>query len=134
MSTVTKDDVYFEYTDLDGNSITEFEPHNAIAYLLLNDILIVNDYWWKKDWPEEAQRSISFGVICSDTFGYACADAETLLFSELEDLYQHVNKDPTWGAIVWCIKKRNQKPIDLVYNELMNNELWKNELICLNNN
>lgn len=128
MATVTKDDVYYEYTDLDGKSINEFEPHNALAYLLLNDILIVNDHWWKKDWPEEAQKSISFGVLCSDTFSYACADAELLLFSELEDLYQHVIKDPTWGSIVWCIKKRKQKPIKPIYDELITNDLWKDIL------
>ena len=128
MNGIEKTDIYFEWTDLNGNLIKEFEPSLALAYLLANDILIINDYWWKKDWPEDAKKMISFGVNCSDTFSYACADAEELLFSEIENLCLHVKADSTWGATVWCIKKRKIKPIEPIYQKLLQHELWKDDI------
>lgn len=123
--------VYTEYTNLNGELIVEFEPDIALRYLLSKDILVVNSFWWKKDWPEDAKKMISFGVNCSDTFNYACADAEELLYEELEDLYQHVIKDDIWGSTVWCIKKRQRKPILEICTELLKNPLWKDELYDL---
>ena len=123
-----EDEVYTTYTSLNGELISEFEPDLALQHLLSNDILIVNSFWWKKDWPEDAKKMISFGVNCSDTFSYACADAEELMFEELEDLYQHVIKDKIWGSTVWCIKKRKRKPISEIFNELIKNPIWIDEL------
>lgn len=91
---INEDPVYSTYTNLNGELISEFEPDLALQYLLSNDILIVNNFWWKKEWPEDAQRMTSLSVNCSDTFSYACANAEELLYEELEELYQHVIKDP----------------------------------------
>lgn len=124
----TENFVYTTYTNLNGELVYEFESDVALRYLLLNDILIVNDFWWKKDWPDNAKKMISFGVICSDTFGYACADAEELLYEDLEELYQHVIKDPIWGSTVWCIKKRKLKPIPEIFNKLIADVIWKDEL------
>ena len=128
-----EDEVYTTYTKLNGEIVSEFESDVALRYLLLNDILIVNDFWWKKYWPEDAQKMISFGVNCSDTFGYACADAEELTFNELESLYQHVIKDKIWGSTVWCIKKRKRKPILEIHNKLLSNPIWKDEVTKLFN-
>lgn len=128
---INEDPVYSTYTNLNGELISEFEPDLALQYLLSNDILIVNNFWWKKEWPEDAQRMTSLSVNCSDTFSYACADAEELLYEELEELYQHVIKDPIWGSTVWCIKKRKLKPISEIFNELTENPIWKDELYQL---
>lgn len=124
----TENFVYTTYTNLNGELVYEFESDVALRYLLSNDILMVNDFWWKKDWPDNAKKMISFGVICSDTFGYACADAEELLYEDLEELYQHVIKDPIWGSTVWCIKKRKLKPIPEIFNKLIEDVIWKDEL------
>ena len=126
-----EDEVYTTYTNLNGEVISDFDPDLALRYLLLNDILIINNFWWKKDWPEDAQRMTSLSVNCSDTFSYACADAEELMFDELEDLYQHVIKDKIWGSTVWCIKKRKKKPISEIFNTLLTNLIWKDELTKL---
>lgn len=126
-----EDSVYTTYTNLNGELVYEFEPDLALRYLLSNDILIINNFWWKKEWPEDAQRMTSLSVNCSDTFSYACADAEELLYEELEELYQHTIKDPSWGSTVWCIKKRKLKPISEIFNELIENPIWKDELYQL---
>ena len=60
---------------------------DALTELLKTEEVIINSHWWKSEnnsfgiktnpaWPEQACRTFSFGVNCSDTFAYACADAE----------------------------------------------------------
>lgn len=56
-------------------------------------------------------------ILCSDTFGYACADAEPIALEEallVADLYKQFSHD---GWIAWVSKKRNQLPLDKYRNE-----------------
>jgi hypothetical protein len=51
---------------------------------------------------------------------WGAADAEEVLYSELEDLYEHYHKDPVWGTAIWCIKKRGfmpQKHVEMIIRE-----------------
>lgn len=128
MITIDPNNAYTEYLNLNGELVLAFEADIALTYLLAKDLLIINNYWWEKTWSERQQNLISVGVNCSDTFGYAVADAEELLYSEIEDLFQHVMKDDEWGSIVWCIKKRKQKPIEPLYDILLKSDLWKDDI------
>jgi len=98
-----------------------FEKDKALAHLLLNDVVFVNNHWWKKDLPEKFKESISVNVNCSDVFAWACADAEELPKKEIETLYRMWRKDPVWGPSVWCMiqrKKMPQPPVEMVIREL----------------
>lgn len=88
----------------------QFEKELALAALLANEVIFLNDHWWMKDWPEEAQKTTSLNVNCNDVFAWGCADAESCTIHDLPDIYRMWRKDPQWGAAVWCMKKRNQMP------------------------
>jgi hypothetical protein len=111
------DDVYWEMnwsgTKADGTRMhpdkpeTEmiFDECKALAMLLNNEIVFINNHWWRNDWPEDAKKTFSINCNCNDIFAWACADAEEVEYDELQDLYDHVSKDPALGAAIWCIKK-----------------------------
>lgn len=113
-------------SSIDGELVEYFEEEKALAVLLANDQIVLNQHWWMKDkgWPKEACETMYVGVICNDVFMYACADAEEMLFSDLEEVYEHYIKDPMWGTAVWCIKKRKQKPIKPVYDKIQKSGIW----------
>ena len=96
---------------------------DALTELLKTEEVIINSHWWKSEnnsfgiktnpaWPEQACRTFSFGVNCSDTFAYACADAEGFYYDELETVYAHWLVDPENGLRVWSMKKRGLLPIE----------------------
>lgn len=98
-----------KYPDMPEKEMV-FEKSKALAWLLNNEIVFLNNHWWMKDWPEEARKRTSINVNCNDVFMWACAEAEPLNYEDIQDLYDHVVKDPCWGSAVWCIKKRNMMP------------------------
>lgn len=102
----------------------EFEPQYALVHLIINEVIIVNNFWWMKDWPIEAQKAISLAVNCSDIFMYVCADAENMEYTEIEDVYDHWVKDPMYGTAVWCCKKRNQLPMREILNTIEKMGIW----------
>lgn len=111
-----------------------FEPTEALAILLLEEVVFLNDHWWEKEWPEAAQKTISINVNVNDVFAWACGDAEGLDYSELESLYDHWVKDRTWGPAVWCCKKRNMMPQKPVAKAIKVAGIWDLESMGLEPN
>ena len=107
-----------------------FSPDEALAFLLIKGVVFINDFWWKTDYTEEQKKNFSINVNCSDIFAWGASDAEDLVFEELEDLFQHYKKDPIWGSAIWCIKKRNKKPQEPVFNKIKEAGIWDIEEIC----
>lgn len=101
----------------------EAEPQ-MLAALLAAEVVFLNTHWWKEDWPEEARKTAALCVGCSDVFAWACADAEGLLYGEIEDLYDHWRHDPLWGSAVWCAKKRRLMPQKRVEDRIRAAGLW----------
>jgi hypothetical protein len=93
------------------------EVEQKLAYLILQDEIFCNNGWYDDSWPKD---KTTLHVNCNDTFGYACADSEDINYSEIEDLYEMNIKDPVWGTTLWCIKKRNCKPIIQIVESLKN--------------
>ena len=89
----------------------EWEIEHKLAHLILESVIHCNDGWWYKEegipWKE---GSITHHVSCNDIFAWGCADGEDIGFSEICDLYELWRVNPTWGAAIWCIKKRKQRP------------------------
>ena len=102
----------------------EFDPELALAYLLLQTVIFTNNFWYETTWSAEAQKRINIEVICNDVFGWAMADAECLDYDEIEDLYDHYEKDKEWGPAIWCIKKRKLMPQKPVYDRIQAAGIW----------
>lgn len=67
-------------------------------------------------WYEAEDGSLRFAVDCSDTFGWGCADSETVHEDELPDLRrawedsQELDHDWLWPTL-WCARKRGKRPM-----------------------
>ena len=107
-SSYKKADGSRQYPDREDEE--QFNAELALALLLINEVIFMNDHWWEKGWPEEARAKTSLNVNCSDVFAWGCADAEEIDFRDLESLYRLWIRDPVWGSTVWCIKKRKELP------------------------
>lgn len=101
-----------------------FEHEAALAHLLINEVVFLNSNWWEDSWPEDAKKTFSISLNCNDVFAWGCADAEGLRFYDLEDVYDHWEKDPSWGPAIWCIKKRKQMPQRPVEKSIREAGIW----------
>jgi len=88
-----------------------FGEEQALAYLLLEDVVFLNNGWWNeeqgKPWGKDA---VSIHVNCNDIFAWGCADAEDATHGDLVELAKIHAADPEWGLVMWCIKKRKMMP------------------------
>lgn len=121
-----KHEVYFDWEDRDGTKKTDFEENIALATLLAAGVLFINNFWWneKRGWPKEATECISINVNLSDVICWGFADATTLKYSELEDLYEHWLKDPTCGSAVWYCKRIGLMPQPPLVEMIRNAGIW----------
>ncbi len=101
-----------------------FEGEQALIVLLEEEKIFLNSCWWEKEWPEEARNNIAIHVNCNDIFAWGAADAETLPYKELENLYSMWKKDPMWGTAVWCIQQRGFMPQRAVYDYIKDQGIW----------
>jgi hypothetical protein len=114
------------YTWIGKNEVShaEFDEGLALASLLIDEVVFLNSLWWEDDAPARIKEFISVNVNCNDVFAWGCADGETLPYSEIENLWRMHRKDPTWGAAVWCIKRRGQKPQKPVEDLIRKAGIW----------
>lgn len=96
----------------------------VLATLLLNDVLIVNNFWWKTEWKKDQRDNIAIAVNCSDVFAYAAADAEIINYDEIIEVYKHWKQDYIWGPTVFCIKKRKCKPLPHIFSAIKKHNIW----------
>jgi len=101
-----------------------FEETNALAILLANEVVILNEHWWKESWPADAQKTFAIAVNCNETFD-RCADAVGVNYEDLQDLYDHYAKDEMYGPIVWCCKKRKQLPLPHILDGIVKSGKWE---------
>lgn len=123
--TVYKDEVelYPETEFLNSGRIL-YTDDDILAILLLEEKIFINNHWWENEWTNEQQQLFSINVECNDVFVWASADAEELLYNELQELWEYFKKDPIWGCTVWCIVKRNMMPQKPVYDVIMASGIW----------
>lgn len=133
ITTVNPEEVnwVFNYSGVDE---IVFEENKALALLLLNEVVILNEHWWKKDWPEDAQKTFALAVNCNDTFYYASGDAEQMDYEDLEDVYTYWNQNNHWGPTVWCCKKRGMMPLKKIYDAIQKDGFWNLDTMNLKPN
>lgn len=119
-----------------------FEEEAALAHLLINEVVFLNSFWWKNkddpradgNWTKEESEFISVNVNCNDVFAWGCADAESLQYNEIENLYRMWVKDSAWGPAIWCMIKRNQMPQKPVEKIIREAGIWDLDKLQLGNN
>jgi hypothetical protein len=140
---VNHEDVYFTYTQTHSNGkelecgpreTTVFNPEEALALLLINDVVFLNNNWWKEEWTKEERDEISINVICNDVFAWGCADCERLPFKELKTLYEMWKKDPGWGSSVWCMIQRKEMPQKPLEKIIRKEGIWDLDSLGLEKN
>ena len=108
-TTIKLDKLYFK---IDGKD--EPNEESILALLLMNGVLFAN----------ERGGTINLYVICNDIFAWACADAEKLPYTEIDNLYKMWRKDTYWGAAKWCILQRKMMPQEPVLEAMKKAGLW----------
>ena len=101
-----------------------FQTSYALAVLIANEVVLLNNFWWRKDLPEDLKGITSMAVICNDVFAWGCADDEDMRHDDIEPLYRMWLKDQSWGPAVWCIKRRNQIPQKPVEDRIRKEGIW----------
>lgn len=101
-----------------------FEKEVALAHLLINEVIFLNDHWWEKEWTEETKKTFSVNLNVNDVFAWACADSEEIYHGDIQDVYDHWKIDPIWGTAVWVMKKRNELPQEPVYEMIKKQGIW----------
>jgi hypothetical protein len=114
------------YTGLDGEIKTDFEVNDVLALLLSEGVIFVNDHWWRKDFNEEQKQLFSINVNVNDGFA-CCADCEEIGYNELEDLFNHWEKDFEYGPLVFVAKKRKMLPLKYWCGIINNLGIWNIE-------
>jgi len=124
---ITDDEIYYYPEGQDSL----FDKDLAIARLIAEGVLIVNTHWWEKTWSKEAQGSVALGVNCSDFFASASAEAEEILYSEVQELYDLWAENSSWGHLKWCAVKRNVRPMSSVVKSMLKAGVWSDEMEAL---
>lgn len=113
----------------DGKKETIFDNELALAALLMSGAISVHNHWWRKDWPAEARLATSLNVNCSDVFAWGCSDAEEMSYPDIRAVYDHWQKDPSWGTAVWCMIKRKEMPQRPVQKQIEDGGKWDIEAL-----
>ena len=136
---ITDENVYWEMVW--GKSFPDkpdkemmFEEGQALARLLAEGIIFLNNHYWENGWPEEARNKTSLNVNCNDIFAWACADAETIDYKDIKSLYDCWYANNTWGQAIWCAIRRNQKPQQPIIEAMKKDGVWTDELEALGEN
>lgn len=113
---------------------TIFEPEQALARLLAEEIVFLNYHRYEDSWPEAARKHPSINVNCNDIFAWACCDSETIDYGDIQGLYDAWLENHIWGPAKWCAIKRNLKPQAPVIEEMKKAGVWDEKMDALNDN
>lgn len=105
---------------------TMFEENIALAILLLTNTVFLNSHWWMKSegWPEDAAETTSLNVNTNDVLAWGCADAYSMKYNDIQEVYEYWEKDPVNGTAVWYCKKMNMMPQPPVADSIRRAGVW----------
>ena len=124
-------DEIFGSFDRGGETIHYVNNEDAMAILLLNSVCFLNsrkfvyDCFGKKE-PEIQEPTVF--VSCSDTFAYACADAECITLKEVGPLFRQWHDHGWQGVTRWACLRRNRRPIAPIIEKLKTAGVWNDEM------
>ena len=104
-----------------------FEPHLALARLLAEEVVFVNNQWWKEELPEAQRKLLCCFVNINDVFAWACSDAIELNLTDLESLYRSWSDDKRWGVVKWACKNQNLQPQEAIVRRMKASNVWDDQ-------
>lgn len=113
------------FFDLDGKERCIEE--SAIAEMLYADVLFSNSRRYVCTDGSVKDETIVLFVNCNDLFFWACADAESLPYSEVATLYRMWKDEPS-GASRWCCRQRKMRPQAPIERDWRAAGTWTDEL------
>lgn len=115
--------------ELGGKPRIFYLEEEMVQYLLEEDVLFVNSRkYLGLDDKTVCPETLVLFVLINDTFGYSCADAESVTMKELPELCKGYCDHGYLGVIVWVAKKRKCAPIKPWIKSLKVKDLWDEEL------
>ena len=95
-------------------------PNTSCAFIKeLLSLTARYDFCSEIIWDE----TLEFYVLCSDFFGWGCADAEEIKAEDLNLLEQCFKDDKFSGELLYCARKRKMRPQNAYYEHLAK-ESW----------
>lgn len=119
-----KSPIEYLYENDSGETISSFDTERALAVLLLAEVVFLNSHWWESDWPEEARKRTCICLDVSDVFIWGSADAISIDYAHIEEIYRYWVKDPKWGPAVWGIIHRKLMPQAPVEKSINEHGIW----------
>lgn len=118
---------YLDNMYLDNGDIVE---GNAISALIEADV-----FYELPAKDSGGKETIGLYVNCNDLFYWACADCESIPFSEIRSLYERVfDKDGNyqkWGSTIWACLRRGMRPQHPIEDAMKKDGFWTDELEAL---
>ncbi len=131
VTVIKPEEINSSITKPDGTLFHYFDAEQALALLLLNEVVFLGSLWYAEHSPEHIQEATSVSVLCSDLFAWGCADAEGLPFKELEPFYKMWKADPRWGVSKWCILRRQMRPQPPIIKRMQDAGVWDEAMQAL---
>jgi hypothetical protein len=116
--------IEYKFENDNGETENDFQEENALAALLLSGAVFLNSNWWEKEWPEDARKTVALCVNTNDVFAWGCADAESMMHDEIEEVFNYWNKDQHEGTAVWAMIKTKQMPQRPVEKAIRDAGIW----------
>lgn len=111
-----------------GQIEEHINPSEALAELLLEEIIWIREPM--EQTPENKHHALML-VGCNDTFAYAAADCQPIAHDEIVELWRRHRCDPELGVLLWCVEKREQRPIPPLVEKLKVAGLWSDKFEAL---
>lgn len=103
-----------DYLEPEEREWLKTQPPEA-AYMIQEDVAFVgcdHQHEWKGvDSCKGQPHGMNLCLAMSDTFSYACADAEPVSNEELPEVVSVYKRYGHVGLICWSAKKRNEDPV-----------------------
>jgi len=116
--------LWFTFKDPDLED--EFTYGEALSILLKEEVVWVNNILDKDD------KLIPWLLVnTNDVFAWACGDAETLEYDEIEPLIKLFLDNPHWGSTKWACIFNNMQPQGPIIRDMKKDRYWDAELEAL---
>jgi len=100
---------FMQVLPYDGNAAEHLEYLKKLCQLSQDEYVFFTTYSESdKDWLE---NKVFPTLLCSDTFGMACADAEQFQQSDIDLILDMKAKFGYTGIVAWISKQRKEKPL-----------------------
>jgi hypothetical protein len=134
MSAYKLEDICYTFTDAKGVTHETFDENEALAHLLLANVVFCNQREYVEIDGTIAGSTTVIFMCCNDVFMWACADGEALLNDDIKPLFLAWHADKHFGPTRWVCIKRQEKPQGPIVTGMKNAGVWDDVMEALPDN